>query len=151
LKETKVTKVIHQDYVAGFLFSPYKNKVALILKNKPKWQAGKYNAIGGKIEKGETPLQAMQREFEEEAGTKIKDWAQYAVLQGEGFKVYFFWAADPKIKLVKSMTDEVVEVFDTGEDKLPANLMTNVRWLIEMALSMPAERASSFVVTEVAA
>jgi 8-oxo-dGTP diphosphatase len=140
-----------QEYSLGFLFSPFKNKVALLLKSKPKWQEGRYNGIGGKVEKGETALQAMVREFEEEAGVKIKNWNQYAVLQGEGFKVTIFWAASNKISDVKTMTKEKVEVFDTGEDKLPANMITNVRWLIEMALSMPSEHCKGFQITELAA
>ena len=45
-----------KEYVAGFLFSRDGSLLALILKNKPDWQKGKLNAIGGKIEDGETPL-----------------------------------------------------------------------------------------------
>jgi 8-oxo-dGTP diphosphatase len=148
-KQTK--KIEIREGVVGFLFSPSKNRVALILKNKPKWQEGKYNGIGGKVEKGETAYDAMVREFEEEAGVKIKDWKQYAVLQGEGFKVTFFWTSGPQISKLKTMTTEQVEVFPTDEDKLPANLMTNLRWLLEMALSMPSEHCHSFVITEIAA
>jgi len=42
-------------YVAGFMFSPDLENVVLIEKQKPEWQKGKYNAVGGKIEDGETP------------------------------------------------------------------------------------------------
>ena len=55
-------------YVAGFLFSPDRSRVLLIRKNRPAWQAGKLNGLGGKIEPGETPPQAMRREFREEQG-----------------------------------------------------------------------------------
>lgn len=40
----------------------------LVLKNKPAWQRGRLNLVGGKIEAGETPAQAALRELEEEAG-----------------------------------------------------------------------------------
>jgi 8-oxo-dGTP pyrophosphatase MutT (NUDIX family) len=53
-------------YVVGFLFSQDESKVLLVWKNRPAWQNGKLNGIGGKIEAGETPLQAMEREFKEE-------------------------------------------------------------------------------------
>jgi hypothetical protein len=53
-------------YVLGFVFSEDSSRVLLVWKNRPAWQAGKLNGIGGKIEAGETPLQAMQREFREE-------------------------------------------------------------------------------------
>jgi len=39
-----------------------------IKKDRPFWQAGKYNLPGGKIEPGETPEQAAFRELEEESG-----------------------------------------------------------------------------------
>ena len=46
-------------YVAGFLFSNDYKYVALIKKEKPAWQKGKLNAIGGKIELGESELNAQ--------------------------------------------------------------------------------------------
>ncbi len=59
------------NYVAGFLFEPYMERVVLIQKEKPTWQKGRLNGVGGKMELGETPLQAMQREFREETGLDI--------------------------------------------------------------------------------
>jgi 8-oxo-dGTP pyrophosphatase MutT (NUDIX family) len=53
-------------YVVGFLFSEDESRVLLVWKNRPAWQDGKLNGVGGKIEAGETPLQAMEREFKEE-------------------------------------------------------------------------------------
>lgn len=69
-------------YVAGFLFSSDGTMVALVEKQKPDWQKGKLNAIGGKIEEGESALQAMQREFKEEAGLDISNWTLFCVLSG---------------------------------------------------------------------
>jgi 8-oxo-dGTP pyrophosphatase MutT (NUDIX family) len=60
-------KVFHR-YVLGFVFNRNLGRVLLVLKNRPAWQANKLNGIGGKIEVGETPLQAMEREFREETG-----------------------------------------------------------------------------------
>jgi len=45
--------------------------VLLVLKNKPSWQCGKLNLVGGKIEPGETPDNAARRELEEESGFSI--------------------------------------------------------------------------------
>ncbi|XPP93699.1 NUDIX domain-containing protein (plasmid) [Photobacterium leiognathi subsp. mandapamensis] len=50
-------------YVTGFMLSPDYKQVALITKNKPSWQTNKLNGIGGKIESGETPSEAMAREL----------------------------------------------------------------------------------------
>ena len=47
-------------------------QVALVLKDHPDWQAGKLNAIGGKISNAETPTNAMVREFAEETGSETK-------------------------------------------------------------------------------
>ena len=43
------------NYVLGFAFSKSGQMVLLIWKNKPEWQRGKMNGIGGKIELGEHP------------------------------------------------------------------------------------------------
>lgn len=42
--------------------------VLLVLKNKPTWQNGRLNLIGGKIEPGESPEDAAKRELKEESG-----------------------------------------------------------------------------------
>lgn len=46
------------EYVAGLYFDRDGRKVAMVEKLNPAWQKGKYNAIGGKIEPGEEPLDA---------------------------------------------------------------------------------------------
>lgn len=64
-------------YVVGYCFSPDMSAVALIEKLKPEWQKGKLNGVGGKVEAGETPQEAMAREFEEEAGVSIDPSSWY--------------------------------------------------------------------------
>lgn len=130
-------------YVAGFLFSSEGTYVALVRKNQPKWQEGKLNGIGGKIEEGETPLQAMTREFKEEAGLEITDWKPFCVLKGNDdsyvqngtqFEVHFFSCFDDQVFDVKTMEKEDVRFYVTesvlGENKHVPNL----KWLIPMAL-----------------
>ena len=56
-----------REYVLGFAFTPSKKAVLLIKKARPKWQAGKLNGIGGKVEEADFDLAAtMVREFQEE-------------------------------------------------------------------------------------
>ncbi|HSI37253.1 MAG TPA: NUDIX domain-containing protein, partial [Tepidisphaeraceae bacterium] len=62
-------------YVCSFAFPPARDRVLLIRKNRPAWQAGKLNGVGGKIEPGETPRQAARREFEEETGLALSEEA----------------------------------------------------------------------------
>jgi 8-oxo-dGTP pyrophosphatase MutT (NUDIX family) len=42
--------------------------ILIVIKDRPEWQKDKVNLVGGKIEKGETPIQAAVRELEEESG-----------------------------------------------------------------------------------
>ena len=136
------------EYVVGFLFNTQRNLVVLIRKQRPDWMAGKWNGLGGKIEAGETPAAAMRREFLEEAGLEINSWEQYAVLTGEGFRVFFFRAFSPQAFEVRSRTDEMVLMFSVDAYHRQ-NLVTNAAWLIPMALSMDADKAAQFSIAEI--
>ena len=61
-------------YVAGLAFTNSALQcVALVHKNRgPSGVVGKWTGIGGKIEEGETPSEAMVREFAEETGIVIE-------------------------------------------------------------------------------
>lgn len=85
------------DYVVGLAFSDDKSHVVTIRKLRPNWQAGMLNGIGGKIESGETPHEAMVREFKEETGcyTDSKEWRYFALIEGKQWRVYFFTTTVP--------------------------------------------------------
>lgn len=120
-------------YVAGFLFGQHERKVLLIRKRKPEWQKGYYNGIGGHIEDGETPINAMAREFREETGVTIKQWDLFARLSGNDFLVWFFRSQDAiDSKSPHSTTRELVTWHDVH--CLP-RVIPNLRWLIPMAKS----------------
>jgi 8-oxo-dGTP pyrophosphatase MutT (NUDIX family) len=44
------------------------DEVLLVMKDRPAWQKGFLNLVGGKIEEAETPEQAVLRELKEESG-----------------------------------------------------------------------------------
>lgn len=134
------------EYVAGFLFDPKLRHVVLVQKGKPAWQAGYYNGVGGKVERGETPVEAMAREFEEEAGLALPawEWERFAVVNFEGARgdgtvtngaaVHFFRAFSDEYGRVRSREEEpvrVVPLMDLGG--LPR--IPNLDWLIPMALT----------------
>jgi 8-oxo-dGTP diphosphatase len=132
------------EYVLGFAFTEdYSgfNRVMLIQKTKPEWQAGKLNGIGGKIEIGETPHRAMAREFFEEAGLASLPtaWLRFAITEFDNCKVHCFvthW--EWKIfKRAYSKTEEKIRSFQIDErffEKLSeANAVPNLHWLIPMA------------------
>lgn len=122
-------------YTCGFAFNPGLTQVALILKNKPEWQAGCLNGIGGKIDHkiDKDIYQAMSREFEEETGVIIpgNEWLLFCTYDGGTYIVFFFTTITPKIYDVKTMEEEQVALYNT--DPLPDNILHNLNWLIPMA------------------
>lgn len=134
-----------KEYVAGFIFDLMGNRVLLIRKTKPAWQAGLYNGIGGKIEPGETPLQAIKREIKEEVNLDINTWKHYCCLEGDvcldtgkGWKVHWFYTFTNKIANFKNNTDEIAEIFNVK--LLPEDLIPNIPYLMHMALNWEKDR-----------
>ena len=121
-----------QEYVAGFLFDDSKKFVALIEKQKPDWQAGLWNAIGGKVETNEDPYDAMSREFAEETGLAVEEWDLFCTLSGVDWTVWFYRSFVPMVSLnqARTMEEERVGVFDVNI--LPSTI-PNLRWLIPLA------------------
>jgi 8-oxo-dGTP diphosphatase len=120
------------EYVVGFRIDPNKGRVVLVRKEKPAWQRGFLNGVGGKIEEGETPEQAISREFWEEAGVEVTDWEKTIVLTGEKFQVSFFRSFGD-VESVRAMTDEKIVVHHIGDLSALA-VIPNLRWLIPMQL-----------------
>jgi 8-oxo-dGTP diphosphatase len=115
--------------VIGFLFDGRGNFL-LIEKNHPAWQKGRLNGIGGKIERGETPLQAMIREFREEAGAAVTFWREFALVTGDGYKLYLYTAKE-NVKLNPTPDEGPINWYPV--DNLPPNILLNMRFLIPMA------------------
>jgi 8-oxo-dGTP diphosphatase len=116
--------------VVGFAFQHY-DLVWLIRKNRPDFQKGLLNGIGGHVEEGETPEGAMIREFEEEAGARVENWTHVAVLEGNNWYLdVFATQLDTKCE-IRTMTDEKVDSYYIHrlffESTLP-----NVRFLVPM-------------------
>lgn len=126
-------------YCLGFVFNVEKTHVLLIRKNRPEWQAGNLNGIGGKVEPGETYLEAMVRETEEETGLVIEHWTAFANMSGKHFSVECFHAESESIFKAQSLTDEVVtqEIIDFNTFFREGN--PNVGALISQALRADSE------------
>lgn len=134
--DTAISEPSHTHYVAGFFFDQSGEHVLLVRKNRPKWQAGKLNGVGGHIEQGESPLDAMVREFYEEtdAQTMHRDWRQFATVGGNGFTVHFFENRSI-FPIYKTVTDEDIGIYQVDQllaGKYP--MISNLRWLIPLAL-----------------
>lgn len=131
------------NYVIGFCFNTSLSQIVLIKKTKPDWQKDRFNGVGGKIEEGEEPINAMIREFREETGAEIKDWihfAELAIIPPElehgalpgSFIDCFVSISDVEIKTI---TEEIVNRYNID---VASNLLTvpNTKWLIPMALDV---------------
>lgn len=126
-------------YVVGFLFRFARTGVALITKNRPEWQRGKLNGIGGGVEEGETALDAMKREFREETGLIVPDWHHFAAINFRGALVDFFMA-EVEDAYLSQTTDERVAWYRVADiPHLPT--IPNLRWLIPLAISPSREVA----------
>lgn len=143
-------------YVAGFLFDKSYETVALIVKQKPQWQKGRLNGIGGKLEPNESPRMAMAREFKEETGCTIPvdAWHHFCTLDFEGASVFFFMStADAEtLRSLKTTTDEEVVTVSVRSVLLREfDTIPNIPWLCAMAISLKTttESASAFSVREV--
>ncbi len=122
-----------KQYVLGFMFNEEKDKVLLIHKNRPDYQAGKLNGIGGQMEEfdNNNSLHAMIREFKEETGLYIDKWEKFCELSGVNWDIAVFKTIGNLSQAI-TITDEEVGTYDINN--LPVNCLTNLKWLIQMAL-----------------
>lgn len=120
----------YKHWVVGFLFKN-KEEVVLVTKNRPEWQKGRLNGVGGKIEGEETSVAAMRREFREEAGADVPEWREFALLKEKQGDVKFLVAHGDYA--LESLTDEPVAWYKI--DDLPTlPTMPDLKWLIPLAL-----------------
>lgn len=132
-----------QQYVAGLLFDDTASRVALVLKNRPAWQAGQFNAVGGKIEEGEGPSDAMMREFAEEAGIEMEWDFQFVLGRADTYEVYFFAAFNTEaLENVTTMEDEPIYILDPLN--LPENVIFNIRWIIPLIMDQTVAKPEYF-------
>jgi 8-oxo-dGTP diphosphatase len=122
----------------GFLFS--NEKVLLVKKEKPNWQKGYWNGIGGKLLPDEAPLAGMRREFHEETALDVPDARWHLVgMEGQAeYETYFYSAFEP----MGATLPPVPRLNDANEwlawrelrflDQL--QVIGNLRWLIPLAL-----------------
>lgn len=128
---------------AGILF--WGTQCLLVEKNRPKWQDGLLNLIGGHVEENETPFDCMRREFMEETKLSISDWDLFAIETGpatDPYMVYFYRASLPyPDQNSRAMAISVPSLNDSDEklhwlnvaDLPMRRVVGNLHWLIPMA------------------
>lgn len=124
-------------YVVGFMFSSDLQKIVLIEKQKPEWQKGFLNGVGGSIEFEENVYDAMVREFFEETGVSTRkiDWWNFCIVYDEkkDISLYLFrchYHSD--FHKVKSMEFEKIDIYDCS-DLLTLKTVPNLKTFIPMA------------------
>lgn len=133
-------------YVVGLLFSEDKSKIVLIRKNRPEWQVGLYNGVGGKVEENESEQEAMVREFFEETDSIYYDWNLFSIITNDnGDEVYFYWKTSCSYDDVQTKTDEPVSVHEI-ENVFNLPLVHNLQWIIKMALDKKHKFSNSIII-----
>ena len=109
-------------YSVGFALSEDGSQVLLLQKGRPAFLAGQWGGVGGHIEEGETPLQAMEREAQEEADLVGVDWQLLEALDRpekpgaapDSAKIYMF-AARTDLSRAQALTEEPIRAFTWDE------------------------------------
>lgn len=139
-----------QLYVCGFAYNG--DDVLLIRKNRPDWQEGKLNGIGGHVD-SESASDAMIREFHEEAGVlldldQLTLCVRLMVEEPKAIVTFFrLELTDKQCFKIKSMTDERVQwihVFNLYNT--PYSIIPNLRWLIPLCRDVDVDVALDRVI-----
>lgn len=131
--------ITHKHYTVGFCFTHDLAEVCLIEKCKPEWQKGLLNGVGGRIENNETIIDCMEREFEEEAGLRIRGWKHFIsgdirCHQGNCIVHYFSVTSDRFMPMY--VPQEQVSWY-TVKDILEghfSHIVPNLVWMLPMAM-----------------
>lgn len=125
-------------YVCGFM-KDANGYVALVRKNKPAWQDGRLNGIGGGVEIGEFPLAAMVREWKEETGHTHTAWTRFATLAYPETVVDFFKATVDVLPALPP-TNDIGERLEKHPYEFAVrypDMIQNLKWLIPLAFEDP--------------
>lgn len=151
-----------KEYVLGFAFDEKSEKVVLILKDRPDWQKGLYNGVGGKVEKNDfdrcnanlnhiysaasAKYFAMEREFLEESGVLIPfdKWNYFALMEfeddvmGGTALVHCFTIKSDLIENCKTQESEMISIKLVEDVFAPRNfkhMVFNLPSMVGLALN----------------
>ncbi len=122
----------HFVYVLALLFTPERDGLVLMRRTRPAWQAGRVNALGGKVGPGEAPAAAVRREVHEEAAVDVAAWEEFLVWEDPVYRMHAVRAFHAAAREARTCEDQ--EVFLAHAAALPPNVIDNLRWLVPLAL-----------------
>ena len=107
-------------YCLGFVFSVDQERVLLLSKrSSDQFNPSLWNGLGGHVEKGETPLQAMVRECMEEASLRVDEhcWEHVGMMSDYDLFHVDVFACVARIDAATQSTDEVIQAFTRDQVK----------------------------------
>lgn len=128
-------------------------ELVLVEKDKPKWQIGRWNLPGGKIEENELPERAAIREFVEETGILAFNCTQKGIIcggdcpaQGDGFSIYCYQMQSIVNYNLNPHESETQKVFWAKWSEIKDNerLMPNLR----VAIPLMAANCNNWIITD---
>jgi 8-oxo-dGTP diphosphatase len=122
----------HFEYVLALLFTADGREVVLVRKTRPAWQAGRVNALGGKLHNGESLIEAARREVREEAGVDVEAWEEFLEWKDPQYRLRAVRAFNDVARRARTTEDQEVLLAHVGG--LPLNVIDNLRWIIPLAL-----------------
>ena len=116
-------------------------------RTRPAWQAGRVNALGGRLQPGESAVAAARREGREECGVDVAEWREVLVWEDAEYVMHVMRGVSELALEARTIEDQ--EVFLADVRALPDNVIDNLRWLVPLALD--ADVAFPIVVRSAAA
>ena len=135
------------NFTLGVIFSNDLDKVYLLRKDHPEFQAGKLNGVGGKLEPGETYAACMAREGKEE-GAYSGDWTHLGRMRGGNdvgaFQCEVFYSVmGANTEEPKTSETEQIEMHPVADlHKLTPEMVPHLPMLICAALTHHAAKES---------
>jgi 8-oxo-dGTP pyrophosphatase MutT (NUDIX family) len=119
-------------YVVGLMFSEDSKMVLMIEKQRPEWQKGFLNGVGGHVEPGEELIDRMIEEFKEETAiiTQADNWTHSFTLSGSDWMVDFYYSFNDLVYQFRTITDERLIL-------LPVDRLSEMKTLPDLQWSIP--------------
>lgn len=122
-----------QKYVLIHARQQNTDKVLLVHKNRPAWQKGRLNLVGGKVEKNETEVSAAMRELKEETGLQCL-LPSFCGAIATNDSVVYCYAVNVLDKTLQPRVEETekVEWFEISKALADVRLLPNLKVVIPL-------------------